>query len=298
MSDERKFLEEELYGWGKDNADESVDSVFDAEGTTEGAEAVQPAEQTPEVAEQGVEQTEVANQSEELLKLNQIKEKLAKVERFEPILQRMEIDPDFTQRVVQAYYGDAANQKQEAQEPPKLTPPKKPENFDPYEIFDESTPSGQWYKAQREYELEVERMRLREEAAKLAQEQVAPILDYFQQQQAAAVEQKVMNALAQDLKTKYQDADTDDFFQWAADPNNFNLDNLFYAYQYSKQQSQPQQGEQQLPQQAPVGKKQYVDAVKNAPRPVAQQPSQRPQLDDSQEFLKGIVSATKDWGKY
>jgi len=233
------------------------------------------------------------------------KNQLAEYQRFDPLLEQFKTDPNF-QQMVDAYFNGTPMQPyanpyvqqdprmqqmypqqpqpaypgpQPPQEPVESELPKPPEDFEPYEMLNPSTPSGKYF------------MQMLGRSTKQA---VGEVQKNFQEElqmiRAEQIRREAEQQQYREFRSRFRDVDegtASDFWQWVNNPSGVTIDNLFQIYKL--QNSQP--ADQQTPQTRATQVSELINSIKKAqnyPQSVANNAPPEQPVDEASDFLAGL----------
>lgn len=156
---------------------------------------------------------------------------------YEQLGRLVETDPDLYDTINNYLVGGSRGQQPEPAAPqePELVRPQLPE--DPYD--------HEAFRTYNEQLLEYNEQLAERKARSIASEQIQQFQQQIQQQQAQMQQQQALSGQLQEIQQKYKVApeSIQEFQQWAADPKNVSMENVFKLYQLSNGQlnGQPQQ---------------------------------------------------------
>jgi hypothetical protein len=176
----------------------------------------------------------------------EVESKKPELEQVEALNEAIKSDPQLL-RMIQDYYTQPQNGVQpqaDTRQPQKSElpePPKKPDNYDPYEAYNE--PESESYKYRTKHEkwmIEQAEQRAYQRSQEFYQKQ----LDFYARQQQEQLRKQKEQQVLNDFRMRHPDVPEEkfnDFLKWANDPKNMNFDNVWKLYDALTSDSKKQQ---------------------------------------------------------
>lgn len=255
------------------------------------------------------------------------KNRLSEYEQFDPLVDRFKTDPRFQQIVAQYLQtGQIPGQQQFGQQYQPTQPPtdpagmqgfnpflqqqgqgfqqnqqapgqqfqqpaypKPPEDFDPYEISNPATPSGQWFQ-------QVQQMNA-QQVQSVQQQMQRAYQEQLETMQMEQLQREAQQRAFEDFIGSHRDIDQTEakaFWQWASNPENVTVDTLFSVYKALNEGSNDNKPNQPRSQSA------TLDEIINKLRSNEQIPGSAANVGDRKENNEDedeALAFVKDLGK-
>jgi len=217
-----------------------------------------------------------------MLEVDRASQMLKEVEPYAPILNRMQYDPNFAKQINEMMTPEQA--QPEAQLPEfnvdfnDSVLPKPPENFDPLDQHDPSTPSGKYMQDYMRAIGKQAAMQSANYAKQVADARTKALEDQIQAQRQEQMERLAYEQQVNQFKSTHNDVNDqqlNEFMQFINNPNGITMDHLWDVYRAKNGMlTNPQPNNQQLPPQAPApqqraGMVEQIRRANNMPVPSA-----------------------------